>query len=242
MSWRCSLLRRKLVPYLEGGLARPAAERLEKHLAGCRECSGLLIRLREGDEAAREFGRIGSGSARTPRAFSELQTALGSRLDSRTRPFGSLGGVLHGLAASPALRTFVAVALAGAVILVTLGRIGPWRDEGNPAASLDSGEYRGFTAVRIAEFPSQSRTRVSTEGFVRDVYYDEQEKTLHIKLVERPQKSEPFVICEIPRPDGIALPKEGTHIRVYGMARFDAQPGRGWHEVNPVLTMAVLNR
>jgi len=31
-------------------------------------------------------------------------------------------------------------------------------------------------------------------------------------------------------------------VRVYGTARYDAQPGRGWHEVNPVLTLAVLKR
>jgi hypothetical protein len=242
MSWRCLLLRRKLVPYLEGGLSKPASERLEKHLAACRECSELLVRLRAGHQAGREFGRVGPGPAQGPPAFGAFRAALGPRLDSRRRPSRPQGGVLHGLSAAPAFRTFVAVALAGAVILVISGRIGSWRGERNSAAAQDSGEYRDFTAVPIAEFPFQSRARVSTEGFVRDVYYDEQEKTLHIKLVERPQKSEPFVICEIPRPDGIALPKEGTHIRVYGMARFDAQPGRGWHEVNPVLTMAVLKR
>ncbi len=31
-------------------------------------------------------------------------------------------------------------------------------------------------------------------------------------------------------------------ICVYGMAHNDAQPGRGWHKVNPVLTMAEAKR
>jgi hypothetical protein len=204
--------------------------RLEKHLAGCVECSEFLSRLRAGHEAGREFGRIGCATTRGPHTFGELWTALGPKLGPRARQ------------ASAALRTFVTVALAGAVLLVMSGRIGPWRSDSRPGALPDSGEFRDFTAVRIAEFPSQSRSRIFTEGFVRDVYFDEQEKTLHIKLVERPQKSEPFVICEIPSPDGMAIPREGSRIRVYGMARFDAQPGRGWHEVNPVLTMAVLKR
>jgi hypothetical protein len=242
MSWRCFFLRRKFVPYLEGRVPRRTAARLEKHMVGCRGCAELLGRVRAGHEAGREFGQIGPGTARGPQAFGELWAALGPKLDPRAQPARAGWGILHRLATSAALRTFVTLALAGSVILVMSGRIGPRRGDGRTAVSPDSGEYRDFTAVRIAEFPSQSRSRIFTEGFVRDVYFDEQEKTLHIKLVERPQKSEPFVICEIPRSDGIALPKEGSRIRVYGMARFDAQPGRGWHEVNPVLTMAVLKR
>jgi hypothetical protein len=242
MSWQCFHLRRKLVAYLEGEVPRRTAARLEKHLAGCRGCSALLARLRVGHQAAREIGRIGPGTAHRPQGFRELWAALGPKLDPQARSARARPGIPHGLAASPAFRTFVTVALAGAVILVMAGRMGLRRSAERPAASPDFREYRDFTGVRIAEFPSQSSSRVFTEGFVRDVYFDEQEKTLHIKLVERPQKSEPFVICEIPKPDGMVLPREGSRIRVYGMARFDAQPGRGWHEVNPVLTLAVLNR
>ena len=40
----------------------------------------------------------------------------------------------------------------------------------------------------------------------------------------------------------IPVPAEGSRVRVYGVARFDAQAGRGWHEVNPVLDIAVLKR
>jgi uncharacterized protein YrrD len=71
---------------------------------------------------------------------------------------------------------------------------------------------------------------------VQDVYFDEQERTLHIKLVEAPNKPEPFVICEVRNLGDVIIPRQGNRVRVYGTA------GRGWHEVNPVLTLAVLKR
>lgn len=40
----------------------------------------------------------------------------------------------------------------------------------------------------------------------------------------------------------MAIPREGSRVRVYGMARYDSQPGRGWHEVNPVMKIDVLKR
>jgi hypothetical protein len=242
MSGRCFRLRRKLVPYLDGEIPPRAAARLERHLAGCRGCGDLLARLRAGHEAGRELGRVGPEAGPGPRGFDELWAEVGSKLGAPHLAVRSEWKTLRGLTASPALRTFVALALAGVVVLLISDRNLLRRGGDRSAAALTSDEFNGFRPVRIAEFPSQGRSRVSTEGFVRDVYFDEQEKTLHIKLVERPQKSEPFVICEIPSPDGMALPREGSRIRVYGMSRYDPQPGRGWNEVNPVLTLAVLKR
>jgi hypothetical protein len=31
-------------------------------------------------------------------------------------------------------------------------------------------------------------------------------------------------------------------VRIYGVARYDGQPGRMWYEVNPVLNIALLKR
>jgi len=242
MSGRCFWLRRKFVPYLDGEIPPRAAARLERHLADCRGCRELLAGLRAGHQAGRELGLIGRETGPGPREFEELWAEVGPRLGA-SRPAGrSGGGILRGLAASPVFGTFVALAMAGAVVLLVSNRNPLRRGGDRSAAALMSGEFNGFRPVRIAEFPSRGRSRVSTEGFVRDVYFDEQEKTLHIKLVERPQKSEPFVICEIPSPDGMALPRAGSRVRVYGMSRYDAQPGRGWNEVNPVLNLAVLKR
>jgi len=103
-------------------------------------------------------------------------------------------------------------------------------------------EYRDFTPLRITDFSSNTKSPVVTEGFVRDVYFDREEKTLHIKLVDVQQKAEPFVICEIPSPGGMTIPRGGSHVRVYGVARYDSQPGRGWNEVNPVVNIDLLKR
>ncbi len=69
MNYRCFLLARRFVPYLEGGVAPRQAKRLERHLAGCRECDELLTRLRSGDQAGRQFGRLALTGAAAGAAF-----------------------------------------------------------------------------------------------------------------------------------------------------------------------------
>ena len=218
MNILCFFLRRKFVPYLDGGLRPDQAGRLEKHLAGCRQCEDLIARIRAGHEAARRFGRLSPDASPRLPEFEEIW----ARRPSSSRLSPAL--------AVPAL---LAVAAGLAVILVVSGR---------PTASRDIRAGRGFTPLAIREFAMNSRNRIVTEGFVHNVYYDEQERTLHIKLVEGLQDPEPFVICEIRDVRGLTIPQQGSRVRVYGMARFDAQPGRGWHEVNPVMNIAVLNR
>lgn len=200
MSYRCYLLRRKFVPYLEGGLPPREAGRIEEHLAGCRTCGERLTTLRAG------------------------------------------GNLLQTLSTTLAVRVLLALVLAQSVLLV----VSNWRTfrPANEvvAQSPDVRGLRGFTPVRIPEFSANSQFQIVTEGFVQGVYFDEQERTLHIKLVEVPNKPEPFVICEVRNLGDVIIPRQGNRVRVYGTARYDAQPGRGWHEVNPVLTLAVLKR
>lgn len=214
MSLRCLVLRRRFLPYLEGGLGPGQAGRLEKHLTGCADCADRMARLRAGHEAGRLFGRLAPD---LPGRLPELADLRGSRPPAR--------------ALSPALAAgaLLAVAAGLAMIFVITG----------PGASRAG---RGFARTTIAEFPERLRGRVVTEGFVQDVYYDGEERTLHIKLAEGPSEAGPFVICEVRDASGLTIPQRGSRIRVYGQARFDAQPGRGWHEVNPVMEIAVLNR
>lgn len=218
MNILCFFLRRRFVPYLDGGLRPDQAGRLENHLAGCRECGDLIARIRSGHQAARRFGRLSPDASPRLPEFEEIW----ARRPSPSRLSPAL--------AVPAL---LAVVAGLAVILVVSGR---------PTASRDIRAGREFTPLAIREFAMNSRSRIVTEGFVHNVYYDEQERTLHIKLVEGLQDPEPFVICEIRDVRGLTIPQQGSRVRVYGMARFDAQPGRGWHEVNPVMNIAVLNR
>lgn len=242
MSWRCSRRRKGFVPYLEGGLPPRAAARLERHLAHCRQCGELLARLRAGHETGRQFGRMGREIGQRPPAFEELRARIGPARDERGRPARPAGVFVRALTTPLAVRVLITLVLAQAILLVVTYRRTLWRAGGPAALALVSGQIQDFTPLSITGFSASTKSPVVTEGIVRDVYFDKEERTLHIKLVDVQQKSEPFVICEVRSPAGMAIPREGSRVRVYGMARYDPQPGRGWNEVNPVMTIAVLKR
>jgi hypothetical protein len=230
MSWRCSFLRRRFVPYLEGEVPQREAKRLGKHLAGCPECGELFERLRVGHQAAQQFARLNLETGRRPPEFGELWTRFRATL------------IRRGLSTSIAVRALVVLVLALSALLVMSNRKTLWQAREKAVIAENAREFRNFTPLRIAEFPPKTASPVVTEGFVRGVYFDEEEKTIHIKLVELQQKSEPFVICEIRSPGRMAIPQEGNHVRVYGISRYDSQPGRGWNEVNPVTNIDILKR
>ena len=103
-------------------------------------------------------------------------------------------------------------------------------------------DFSRFHPLSIPEHRTNTVPHVATEGYVRDVHVDQEEKTLHFKLVQILREPEPFIVCEIISPGRVVVPSEGSFVRVYGVSRFDAKPGREWHEVNPVLNIAVLKR
>ncbi len=228
--------------YLEGGVAPGKAKLIERHLGACRECEELLARLRSGHEAGRQFGRLASDPGHRPPEFEEVWAATDADLDRHGRPARAGGKLLQTLSTPLAVRALIVLVLTQAVLLVVFLRKIPPRAVAGAVRTEDAPLLRGYSPVRIAEFSSNSEFRVVTEGFVEDVYFDEHEKSLHIKLVEAPLRPEPFVICEVRDLGGLTIPSPGSRVRVYGAARYDAQPGRGWHEVNPVLAMAVLKR
>lgn len=242
MRCRCFFLRKKFVAYLEGGVGPREAKRLERHFGSCRECAELLVRLRSGHEAGRQFGRLAPDAGHRPPEFAEIWAAIGATFDQPVRPAIPGGRILQALSTPLAVRLLIVLVLTQAVLLVVSFRKIPSRAVAGAVRTEDAPLLHGYAPVRIAEFSSNSEFRVVTEGFVKDVYFDEHERSLHIKLVETPQKPEPFVICEIRDLGGLTIPRPGSRVRVYGTARYDAQPGRGWHEVNPVLTLAVLKR
>jgi hypothetical protein len=217
MKMACFLTRRRFLARIEGGLAPARAGRLDDHLARCGPCRDLFGRVRAGHEAGRRLGRLRpSPPARFP-AFEAIGAERGTRSSLRR------------LAPSAAVRAVLAVAAAGIGLFVLFEGLGV----------LGSGG-RGFVPLAISDFATNTRNKIVTEGFVHNVYFDTEEKTLHIKLVEGPRETEPFVICEVRNFRGVTIPEQGNRVRVYGTARFDGQPGRGWHEVNPVSEIAVL--
>jgi len=242
MRYPCFFLRKKFVTYLEGEIAPGEAKRLERHLGACRECAELLAQLRSGHEAGRQYGRLAPDAGHRPPKFEEIWAAICPTLDRPARPAMAGGRILRALSTPLAVRLLIVLVLTQAVLLVVSLRKIPSPVVAGAVQTGDTPMLQGYAPVRIAEFSSNSEFRVVTEGFVEDVYFDEHEKSLHIKLVEVAQKHEPFVICEIRDLGGLTIPQPGNRVRVYGTARYDDQPGRGWHEVNPVLTLAVLKR
>jgi hypothetical protein len=223
----CVFFRRKFVAYLEEGLGPAPKRRLERHLADCRACADVLERVRAGHEAGRLFGRLDPGLPERPPEFG-VPLPLRPSARRLSPPF--------------AVGALLAAAAGLVMIFILAGReAGPPPGEGSAQAGLQ-GRGMGFARTAIGEFPERRQDRVVTEGFVRSVYFDEEERSLHIKLAEQPSGAGPFVICEVRDARGLAIPREGSWIRVYGQARFDAQPGREWHEVNPVMEIAVLKR
>jgi hypothetical protein len=242
MTTRCFFLRRRFVPYLEGELPPGARIRLESHLVRCRDCRGLLARVQAGQDAGRELDRTGPDIGQGPPVFEELLARIGGLPGRRGLGPATWRRLPALLAASPAVRVLGVFALALAALLVVSNRRALRSGEERAALSATAGEAGSFTPLSIAAFEPNTQSPVVTEGLVTGVYFDEKEKTLHIKLVEPGDKSEPFVICEVRSPGRMAIPQEGSRVRVYGMARFDPQPGRGWNEVNPVTNIDILKR
>ncbi|HSA95262.1 MAG TPA: zf-HC2 domain-containing protein [Acidobacteriota bacterium] len=218
MNVRCVLWRRKFLGRIEGGLTGPAAARLDRHLADCPDCRDLFERVRNGHEAGRLFGRL---QPEPPPRWPGLEE------------------IREGRAVSPPVRRLVP-ALAAPILLAAVAAGLALLLSRGPRVPGPAGD--SFAPLAIGEFARNTRARIVTEGFVNNVYFDEHERTLHIKLVEAPLKKEPFVICEVRDPRGLTIPAAGNRVRIYGTARYDGQPGREWHEINPVAEIAVLKR
>ncbi len=238
----CSYARRKLLPFIEADLSPREEARLKRHLTSCRACRDKLERLRIGHMAARELGRLGPAKTRRrPPEFAKLRADLDQASKGRARPIPSGAGVHRALATPLAVKALVAIVLALAALLMVSNRRMTWRTPAE-ADVMRAAAAREFTPVRITDFTPDTKSPVVTEGIVGAVYFDKEEQTLHIKLVDARHRPEPFVICEVHRPGAMAIPEEGSRIRVYGTARYDPQPGRGWNEVNPVTNIDVLKR
>lgn len=233
----------KLLPFLEGGLTPPETERLKDHLGRCASCRKALAGLQAGRKAACELGRMEAlDPAPGPPLFDELPAAVREAASGRPKFTSGWMEGLHVLTARPLVSALAAlvVILSGLLIVTNRTATDPSADLSMTlAAALD---WSSFHPLRIPDLPSNTRTRIVTEGYVRNVHYDAEEGTLHFRLSDVPQASGPFVVCEIMNPIVVPQPREGSRVRVYGVARYDAKPGREWHEVNPVLNITELKR
>jgi len=241
VSCRRKRLKRDFVPYLESGLPAARAAGIERHLASCEECRDELGRLRSGHAAASGLRPAGGAEERPP-GIAEILS------DPAERSAGVRGWLRRLEIRFAALTTPRAVLVLVAALVLVLVILGltthgllPW----NRASS----KFRGDAApagedrpLHVSEVAGNTRPRITVEGFVRDIRLDTEERIVRFKLTDRPTEAAPFVVCEILDPSGMAVPGEGSRVRVYGVSRFDAQPGREWHEINPVLNIVLLKR
>lgn len=235
--WRFDL-RRKFIPALEGELSPEEAKRLEKHLLGCRRCRDFFFRIRAGHRSAEVIRPPDRGRDLRPEVFEEIQTEMRK---NTARPFRwARESWLCALATPRMVQALVGLVFILTVLLVFSNRKALFGEQSPEQMNLIAIDARDFPLLRIPEIGANTRPRIAAEGYVRDVRIDREEGTLHFKLTEAPRGAGPFVVCEILSPFGIARPLEGSRVRVYGVARYDAQPGREWHEVNPVLNIDVL--
>jgi Putative zinc-finger len=234
MMCRHFLLRRKYVPYLEGALSAESVKRVERHLLDCEPCRDLFVRLRAGHQMAQRLERMVPGRDTRP-DFAALMTAL----DSPRPPFatGWQDWVEH-WATPRAVMVLAAVVIVQLALLVVSNR-GMLMGERSRVAvnegTLDLGEFR---QLRIDDLKSNTQPHVATDGYVYDVHRDPEEGTVAFKLGDSRSAPNQFVVCEIMTQ--MPPPRNGDHVRVYGVARYDAQADRKWYEVNPVLNIASL--
>lgn len=239
--WRFGL-RRKFVPYLEGKIPDQGAKRLERHLSDCEDCRVMFLRLRAGHQFAQQLRPFEPKGAPDAPEFEAMIAGIGEMARGRHR-WARMRERLFDIRTSPravqALMVLVVVQLA---ILVVLNRKVLFGEHGSALMKPSALDFSDFHPLSIQELQTNTTPHVVTEGYVRDVHFDEEERTMHFKLVQIPHVPELFIMCEIIGESGIPVPYEGSRVRVYGVTRYDAQTGREYHEVNPVLNIAVLQQ
>jgi hypothetical protein len=239
--WRF-YLRRKFVPYLEGELPPREAKRLEKHMLDCEWCRAMFARLQAGHQLVQQLRHLGPDGLHRAPEFEAMVADVGKIVIGRHRWARVWENWLYTLTTSRVALVLAVLVLVQLALLVVSNRRVLFGEGKSVTVKPSALDFSDFHLLSIPEFQSNTQPHIATEGYVHDVHVDKEERTLHFKLVEIPQGSGPFVVCEIMSPIGMTLPREGNRVRVYGVARYDAQPGRNWHEVNPVLNIAFLKR
>jgi len=232
-------LRRKFVPYLEGALSPENVQRVEKHLLDCLPCRAVLVRLRNAHHLAQELRQYPLEAER-PELGTVMPGAGGARLGLSARASGWKTWI-DGLATPRAVEALTLLVVIQSALLVFSNRTSLFGVRRGISVNSPALNWAEFRQLRIPELESNTQPHVSTDGFVREVHADREEGTVQFKLVQDPQGSGPYVVCEI-MSSQTEVPREGSYVRVYGVERYDAQTNRQWYELNPVLKIAPASR
>ncbi len=232
-------LRKKLLPYVEGGLEPHDVRRLEQHLMDCEWCRSLFVRLRAGHRWAQQLPSLApQDELATMRV---MRVAIEGGSNNRPGGRGCLDW-LDRLTTTRGVAVLATVVVLQLVLLVASNRRLLFGQRGGASVAAGALDLREFHQIGIRDLKLNTEPHVATQGFVRNVHADEEEGTVAFKLFEDRSGSGPFVVCEIMSPISMPAPREGSYVRVYGVARYDAQTQRNWYEVNPVLNIAPLKK
>lgn len=225
---------KKYTPYADGELDEKSVRRVEEHLLDCNDCRLRLARLRDGQRFARYLPR------ETPQ--SDGWGAIAAALDADENP-----GPVQPAPAKAAFawrRLLSSPLLASVILVIAFLALGfslffyRQKSEASQAFYTDRPfDAKNFRPVAISDIHNNTKTHVVAEGYVAEVHRDEEDGDLMFKLVEDVSQPQPFIICEIISPINLAPPAVGSRVKVYGVSRYDADEGRQWHEVHPVLNI-----
>jgi hypothetical protein len=176
--------------------------------------------------------------------WAEIEAALNSQTEesapiypemlSRLTPRGAPSWQQVLTSPSFALAVFAFALIILSAVLLWTGQT-PRPHEVTPLVRAFDGS--NFRPVLISDIAKNTAPHVVAEGFVTEVKIDRDDGNYMFKLVENIREQEPFIICEIITPINIEPPIVGSRVRVYGVSRYDAEEGRQWHEVHPVLNI-----
>ena len=219
--------------YLDGELDRRGVASVESHLLDCNDCRARVARLRDGQRLARQLPLLKPHED----GWEALAAALEREAVEPVAPLRPNGAASwQRTLTSP----YFATAILGlALMVLSAALLWDKQKPAPPAAAGLAGAFDGsnFRPVSIAEIGENTAPHVVAEGYVAEVKLDADDGDYMFKLVEDVRQSEPFIICEIITPINLEPPAVGSRVRVYGVSRFDAKEGRGWHEVHPVLNI-----
>jgi hypothetical protein len=230
--WRFDLWK-KFTLYADGELNDKAVRQVEEHLLDCNDCRRRLARLRDGQRFARSLPRAASEDN-----WEAIAVALDVEANAAAGPPApaKVPSPWRILSTSP---RFASVILLIAFLMLSFSLL-VWNQKAesphaySPERPFDA---RNFRPVSISDIQNNTKTHVVAEGYVAEVHLDDEDGDFMFKLVEDVSQPQPFIICEIISPINLAPPTVGSRVKVYGVSRYDADEGRQWHEVHPVLNI-----
>jgi hypothetical protein len=233
--WRIDL-RRNFSQYLNGELSPRLRQQIEAHLLDCGHCRTQFVRLRTGHRVARQMRFF--VPKRDPWMAIEAAIAHTERV-ARLQPYAT--PMQSGSGPSWHRRMLFSLVFGLAILAwaVVPKPYMPFNPEqvGRAEVAIARDE---FHEVSIADIERNTEPHVVAEGYVTEVRINREENVLSFKLVESLQQAKPFIICEIMDPIKLPPPAVGSHVRVYGVSRYDSQLGYQWYEIHPVLKIEVL--